>query len=56
MSIKKAFGDNIYKLPNPKGKSFNDQMYMLTTSQVVDRFEDSFGKIKYDGGKFKFVL
>jgi len=31
-------------------------MSVLTSSKVTDGFEDSFGKIKYDGGKFKFVL
>ncbi len=55
-SIRKAFGDKIYKLPPASWASFDQQMATLTASSLGDGFDKIFGSLKFDGGGLKYSL
>ena len=54
--IKKAFGDNLYKLPDMKGKSFDQQMAIMTTWSLVKDVDKNFGSVKFTWSAFSYTL
>ncbi|MCX6823849.1 MAG: hypothetical protein NT085_01880 [candidate division SR1 bacterium] len=54
--LKKAFGDTLYKVPDMKGMSFDQQMDKITTGAVAKDLDKNFGSVKCEGSKFSYTL
>lgn len=54
--IKKAFGPDIYKVPDIKWMSFDEQMSVLAKGSVVSDFDKYFWSTKFDSSKFTYTI
>lgn len=55
-SIKKAFSRDIYKVPDMKGKSFSQQIQLLTQWAVIKDLDNHFGTLHTDWSTFNYAL